>query len=464
MGQHDHDGDQARIAALENELTEVRQLLGELRAELRGGTTVPVSLPVPRSAPAAASAPAPAEVATGTASRAGSVSRRGLVVGAAGALAAGAAAAVATSTPAAANGQGQSWTLGAQNNCTTTTTLYSTNVDPTLMITSFGNDGSNAAQFYVHDANGSGAVTHHETAGLGPAAEFINQNANNTTPTVNVQTDGKGPAGTFVQSSTASNSNALGVLTNGTGNAFSASAKGGNAAFLAATGTNAALFVTMSGGGNGAFINHTNTTTGNPGAFVQVAGPAPAIRAKGPVTNLNLWPRTGGGAPTADTAGHGAGDLVEDAAGNLWICVGGGTPGQWRKLAGPATAGALHVLPSPVRVYDSRPGSTPAVGEKTKLDKGVNRAIDLTVNSSGVPKDATAAMVNLLIVGASPGDANFTLWKNGVAKPSSNTMVWGGSVGRFSTLAVTALDSAGRAQVATSVRTDVVLDVVGYYR
>lgn len=73
-------------------------------------------------------------------------------------------------------------------------------------------------------------------------------------------------------------------------------------------------------------------------------------------------------------------------------------------------------------------------------------------------------MVNLLIVGASAGDANFTLWRNGVAKPSSNTMVWGGSVGRFSTLAVTAVDSAGKAQVCSSTTTDVVIDVVGYYR
>ena len=90
--------------------------------------------------------------------------------------------------------------------------------------------------------------------------------------------------------------------------------------------------------------------------------------------------------------------------------------------------------------------------------------LDLTANSSGVPAGATAAMVNLLIVNATAGSANFTIWANGANKPASNSMVWGGTAGRFSSLAVTALDAAGRALVSCSVGTDLALDVVGYYR
>ena len=450
----EHEADRVRLAALEAELAEMRQQMAELRAQVRGG---------PGEASPSADAPAPFE---GGDEGARSVSRRGLIAGAAGAVVAGAAVIVGNAAPAAANSQGQSLTLGDfTNSCTTTTGLHATNVGPVLMVTSYGNDASNAAQFYVHDATGTGAVTHHETAGIGPAAEFIASNTASTASAVAVNTSGNGSAGSFVVTKTSNTAAGLGVLHRGTGSAVnSVNSGGGSAGFFGANGAKEALFVAMTGTGSALVVNSTSTTSTNPTMSVQTTAPAPAIRAKGPITNLSLSARTSGGAPTADTVSHSAGDLVEDSTGTLWVCVTGGTPGQWRKLAGPATAGALHVLSTPVRIYDSRPGTSPAIGSKTKLASNVARPVDLTVNSSGVPAGAIAAMVTLLIVNAAPGSANFTLWKNGTAQPSSNTMVWGGSVGRFSTLAVTSLDPSGKAQVASSVATDVVIDVVGYYR
>ena len=169
-------------------------------------------------------------------------------------------------------------------------------------------------------------------------------------------------------------------------------------------------------------------------------------------------------APTGDPFAHLKGELVETTAGDLWLCVVGGTPGTWRKLGGPATAGAFHVLPSPVRVYDSRAGTAPSTGPKTRLGGATNRTVDLKGNNSAVPAGATAAMVNVLLVDASSGNGNFTIWANGVARPSGNTLVWGGSTGRFSTLAVTGLDAQGQCQLNASLLTNVVVDVVGYYR
>jgi hypothetical protein len=458
----DDGAGQARMAALEAELAELRRELAALRAEVR--TEGPGARQTSDHAPAAASMASPIE-SGGTDEPRRPVSRRGLIAGAAGAVAAGAAAAVATATPAAANSQGQSWTLGdTTNSATSSTWLRAGNVDPVLLITNNGTSKGNACQFYVHESTNSGAVTHHETAGSGPGIEVVSSNPSNTTPALDVATGHAGSAGRFTVQNSANSATALAVSTSGSGTALTASAKNGNGAFLSATGSNAALFVTMSGTGNGAFINHTSTTSANPTLFVQTTAPSPAIRAKGPVTNLNLWPRTTTGAPTGDTVAHNGGDLVEDSTGALWVCVSSGTPGQWRKLAGPTTAGALHVLPAPVRIYDSRAGTSPAVGQKAKLQTNVARTVDLTVNNSGVPAGALAAMVTILIVDAQAGSANFTLWKNGATRPASNTMVWGGSTGRFSTLAVTALDSAGKAQVLSSVPTNVVLDVVGYYR
>lgn len=170
------------------------------------------------------------------------------------------------------------------------------------------------------------------------------------------------------------------------------------------------------------------------------------------------------GAPTTDSTAHELGEMMHDLSGNLWFCSANGTPGTWRKVSGAGTAGALHVLPAPVRVYDSRFGSSPAIGSKTPLVGGTARTLDLTVNSSTVPPGATAAMVTCLLVNTVSGAGNFTIWANGVARSLANNMVWGGTAGRFSSPAVTALDATGQCQVMSSIKTDFVLDVIGYYR
>lgn len=68
------------------------------------------------------------------------------------------------------------------------------------------------------------------------------------------------------------------------------------------------------------------------------------------------------------------------------------------------------------------------------------------------------------MVNTAAGNGNFTIWANGATRPKANNMVWGGTLGRYSSLAVTAVDGAAQCQVQSSHRTDFVLDVVGYYR
>ncbi|HEV7720745.1 MAG TPA: hypothetical protein VGO60_05655 [Iamia sp.] len=174
---------------------------------------------------------------------------------------------------------------------------------------------------------------------------------------------------------------------------------------------------------------------------------------------------TGGrDAPTGDAFAHVVGDLVATQAGELWCCVVSGTPGTWRKLASPQASGALHVLPAPVRIYDSRPGTQPGQSPKTPLSPNVSRFLDLKVNGSTVPSGATAALVTVLLVNAAAANGNFTIWANGRPRPLSNTMVWGGDSGRFTATAVTGVDASALCQVNASHQTNLVLDVVGYYR
>ncbi|HMJ75122.1 MAG TPA: hypothetical protein VK507_04070 [Iamia sp.] len=182
-------------------------------------------------------------------------------------------------------------------------------------------------------------------------------------------------------------------------------------------------------------------------------------------TTFHLALNGAGNAPTTDAVTHGLGEIVRDSAGHLWLCTASGLPGTWRKLGGPTTAGQLHVLPAPVRVYDSRPGTMPAQAPKTPLPAGnVARTIDLKVNTSTVPAGATGALLTVLLTNASVGAGNFTVWANDKPKPQANTLVWGGDAGRFTTLAVSSVDAQARVKVDASLQTNLVLDVVGYYR
>lgn len=184
----------------------------------------------------------------------------------------------------------------------------------------------------------------------------------------------------------------------------------------------------------------------------------------GPTVHLRLAAAIGRPAPNLDATAHAAGDFVVDGDRILWFCVADGTPGTWRRLAGPTSAGQFHVLPAPARIADSRPGGVPtSVVPKTPIAAGSTRVFDLKVNNSGVPAGATAALMTVLLVNASNGNGNLTVWANGVAKPTANTMVWGAGSGRWTATAVTALDSQARIQVNASAQTDIVLDVVGYY-
>lgn len=113
-----------------------------------------------------------------------------------------------------------------------------------------------------------------------------------------------------------------------------------------------------------------------------------------------------------------AGELTADVNDELWYCVGSGAPGDWRKLAGSATAGALHPV-GPYRVYDSRLAAYPISGPMSADQDRVigvadGRDIDGVVIAPGVvPAGASAVSINLTVtdtggpnfLSVTPGDA-----------------------------------------------------------
>jgi hypothetical protein len=184
------------------------------------------------------------------------------------------------------------------------------------------------------------------------------------------------------------------------------------------------------------------------------------LKAFGRRANAELTP-SGTPAPQRAVA-HNLGELVEDDAGDLWLCVVAGNPGTWRKVGGPATSGQLHLLTVPVRVYDSRPGTVPlTVLPKTPLVASVARTVDATGNASGVPTAAIGVLVNITVTqGVASGF--LTAWPQG-AWPGTSSINW--SAGQ--TIAATTVTKCGALAtflVLANTVTDVLVDVIGYYQ
>ena len=169
-----------------------------------------------------------------------------------------------------------------------------------------------------------------------------------------------------------------------------------------------------------------------------------------------------GAQPQLDNYSHSQGEIRQQS-GNLWFCTSSGTPGTWRKLAGPASSGAIHAI-SPRRAYDSRFGDGPLSGGENRVISVAN-AIDVASGASTgtlVPADATAVMFNLTIVGTSqngflavaPGDA---------ATFEASTINWRGSGQVFANGSMSTVDSSRQLRVfAGGGSTGFIIDITGY--
>ncbi|MEZ5141446.1 MAG: hypothetical protein R2726_02860 [Acidimicrobiales bacterium] len=197
---------------------------------------------------------------------------------------------------------------------------------------------------------------------------------------------------------------------------------------------------------------------------VNASGAGIGLQGRGRSAALWLEPVAGNGPPAGRSTAGVAGMLDADDNGDVWACVATGTPGTWRKVAGPTSAGSLHVLDSTTRVYDSRPGNPPLGGIKTPLANNGQRTVDCKVGGA-VPLGATAALVNVTVVNTS-ASGFLALFKGGIAWPGNSTINWNAPNTIIANSAVVALDSLAQltARCSGSASTDFFVDVVGYYR
>lgn len=212
--------------------------------------------------------------------------------------------------------------------------------------------------------------------------------------------------------------------------------------------------------------------TGSTG--VEAHGTTFGLRVAGDIAPIAIVP--GANAVGAPFGFHGVGELYVDAGSVLWVCVESGTPGTWREIAGPKTAGAFHVLPATQRIYDSRTGFAPAPSStliKGKFGDGEERVIasNLEQEIANVPGGATAVVVNLTATDTNVGGF-FAAFRNGIAWPGNASINWAAAATTIGNSAVIATDGLGRFKVRCAAPAGggreagahLIVDLVGYYR
>lgn len=162
--------------------------------------------------------------------------------------------------------------------------------------------------------------------------------------------------------------------------------------------------------------------------------------------------------------GGSAGTLLVDVNGDWWAAtITDLNNARWIKLAGAESAGQLHILPAPVRVYDSRPGAEPAgVGPKAQTAINGARTIDTTLNGSNVSPGASGVLITLTVTG--PASGGFAkVWPDGVPIPATSSINFDPN----QTIATTTVSGCGpgaKIQVLANSVLDFIIDVIGYYQ
>ena len=200
-----------------------------------------------------------------------------------------------------------------------------------------------------------------------------------------------------------------------------------------------------------------------PGDSVGVYGTGAGIGGAfgGTMANLFLPATAGASPPPSQTSAAGRGWMLADKDGALWYCTASGAPGTWREIAGATSAGSLHLLPDPARVYDSRPGKPPLGVVKGQLSNGEERTIDCAV---AAPVGTTGVLVNLTVTETSP--SGWLAAYPGPFWPGTSSINWAmanATIANGTTVA-TVSGRTFKLKCSAGSYTHVVVDLIGYYR
>jgi hypothetical protein len=165
--------------------------------------------------------------------------------------------------------------------------------------------------------------------------------------------------------------------------------------------------------------------------------------------------------PLTRSDAHERGEIYFDSNSDLWLCVVSGTPGSWAWLGGaspdpdpgPASSGTFTVLHRPVRVYTATAVT------------GIIHGIDLTTASSGVPTDATAAVITVNITNTTAQANSFCkVFADDLTTPPPTTAVRWRDAKELIANSVTTRLAATKIATQINGQANLAIDVVGYYR
>jgi hypothetical protein len=132
--------------------------------------------------------------------------------------------------------------------------------------------------------------------------------------------------------------------------------------------------------------------------------------------------------------------------------------------AGPAPAGELHLLPLPLRAYDSRDnsGAKIAASETRTISLATGKDA-LGASFTAVPPGATAAMVTLTVTSTSGNGGFLKLYSAAIPEPATSSINWSTAGENVAVSTTVAVDATGRVKVTAGANsTHFVIDVIGY--
>jgi len=191
-----------------------------------------------------------------------------------------------------------------------------------------------------------------------------------------------------------------------------------------------------------------------------------------------IWQQLYGGLGAPSSGSHFQGESVRDSLGDLYLCVAGGSPGAWKKVAAiPAgkPGGALVFLHAPFRIFDTCPGVAGCpIDPGVPMTSGAVTTLQVTGTASTtdstlvVPTGATGIIGDLLAInvngnGITGGFAGFLTLQPHNVTPTGNSYLHYYPATIQHNCVVMGLDTSGKLDVGNyNTATNVGLDITGY--
>ena len=172
----------------------------------------------------------------------------------------------------------------------------------------------------------------------------------------------------------------------------------------------------------------------------------------------------GSDAPTSGS--YALGDIFRNSAGDVYVCTVAGIAGstaQFRKIAGPSTAGAIHFLSQPARFVTSSGRRLPAAAVNGRVDVQLSGQ---TQGTATIPLGATGVFGTVFCKSNAVDSAWVTLFpSNGPADTGTTAATATFDTRFYSGASFSArLSPSGSLAIYTSAASEVIVDLVGYYR